>query len=112
MASGKSVQVKGRNAKAMSKVAKYSLIFHAPGATNLDAPSNGDFQTLAGALTAGWENDISGGRSLGVTCGRLPVMGEEDLRRAFARLRAIEGECPDGNRIGCAGQVLREMGLE
>jgi hypothetical protein len=39
-------------------------------------------------------------------------MGEEDLRRAFERLRAIESECPGGNVIACAERVLREMGLE
>jgi hypothetical protein len=63
-------------------------------------------------LTAGWANDASGGRTVGVTYGGLPVMNEEDLRRAFERLRAIEGECPDDNKINCAERVLREMELE
>ncbi len=96
----------------MIKEAKYRLAFNAPRATNFDTPSRIDFQTLAGALTAAWANDTSGGRALAVTYGGMPVMGEEDLRRAFERLRAIEHECPGGNMIGCAGQVLREMGLE
>jgi hypothetical protein len=39
-------------------------------------------------------------------------MSEEDLRRAFARLRAIESECPGSDKIGCVALVLREMGLE
>ena len=96
----------------MSKEAKYRLIFNAPEAVNHDTPSIGDFQSLAGALAAGWTNDISGGRSLSIICGGLAVMREEDLRRAFGRLRAIESECPDNNKIVCAAQVLREMGLE
>ena len=96
----------------MSKEAKYQLVFNSSGDLHADMPSNGDFLTLAGALTAGWANDASGGHSFGVTCGGMPVMGEEDLRRAFERLRAIESECPDNGKIGCAAQVLREMGLE
>jgi hypothetical protein len=39
-------------------------------------------------------------------------MSEEDLRRAFERLRAIESECPGGNVVACAERVLRELGLE
>lgn len=39
-------------------------------------------------------------------------MGEEDLRRAFERLRAIESECPGGNVIAWAERVVRELGLE
>ncbi len=39
-------------------------------------------------------------------------MNEEDLRRAFERLRTIESERPDDNKINCAGRVLREMELE
>ena len=96
----------------MSRETKYRLTFRAPGAPDDGTPSGGDFQTLAGALTMGWVNDGSGGRSLGITCGGMPVMGEDDLRRAFERLRAIESECPGGNVIACAERVLREMGLE
>jgi hypothetical protein len=96
----------------MSREAKYRLAFSAPGAVNPDAPSGGDFQTLAGALTAGWTNDASGGRSHAITFGGMPVMREDDLRRAFERLRALESERPTDNKIGCAAQVLREMGLE
>ena len=96
----------------MSREAKYRLAFIAPKSPEADAPSSGDFQTLAGALSMGWVNDSSGGRSLGIRCGGLPVMGEEDLRRAFELLRAIESECPGGNMIACAERVLREMGLE
>ena len=96
----------------MSKETRYRLVFNPSGDPHADVPSNGDFLTLAGALTAAWDNDTSGGRALGVTYGGMPVMGEEDLRRAFERLRAIESQCPDGNKIGCAVQVLREMGLE
>ena len=96
----------------MSREAKYGRTFRAPGALDDGTPSGGDFQTLAGALTTGWVNDGSGGRSLGIKCGGLPVMGEENLRRAFERLRAIESECPGGNMIACAERVLMEMGLE
>jgi hypothetical protein len=96
----------------MSKEARYRLAYNAPGALTTDAPHRGDFQTLAGALTAGWQNASSGGRTLGVTYGGLPVMGEEDLSHAFELLRAIESECPGDNRINCAERVLREMGLE
>ena len=98
--------------KAMNRGAKYRLDFNAPGAPNPAPSSSGVFQTLAGALIAGWAINSSGGRSLGVTCGGLPVMCEEDLGRAFERLYAIEGECPDSNKVGCAEQVLRELGLE
>ena len=59
----------------MNREAKYRLAFSAPGASQSDAPSGGDFQTLAGALAAAWANDASGGRPLGVTFGGLPVMG-------------------------------------
>jgi len=96
----------------MSRETKYRLAFIAPGALDAGTPSGGDFQTLAGALATAWVNNGSGGRSLGIKCGGLPVMGEEDLGRAFKRLRAIEGECPGGNLIACAERVLREMGLE
>ena len=96
----------------MSREAKYRLAFDAPGAPKLATTSSSDFQTLAGALIAGWGVNIFGGRCLGVTYGGLPVMCEEDLTRAFERLCAIEGECPGGNKIGCAEQVLSEMGLE
>jgi hypothetical protein len=96
----------------MSREAKYRLTVRAPGALEADTSSGGDFQTLAGALTVAWANDSSGGRSLGITCGGMPVMGEEDLRRAFGLLRAAEGECHGGNLIACAGHVLKEMGLE
>lgn len=96
----------------MSRDAKYRLDFNAPGASDLAAQSTGDFQTLAGALIAGWGINIFGGRSLGVTYGGLPVMREEDLTRAFERLYAIESECPDDNKIVCAERVLRELGLE
>ena len=96
----------------MSRETKYRLTFGAPGARHADTPYGGDFQTLAGALTAAWANDASGGRAVGVTYGGLPVMNEEDLRRAFERLRDIKSECPDDNRINCAERVLREMGLE
>ena len=84
----------------------------APGTADAGTPSGGDFQTRAGALTMGLVNDGSGGRSLGITFGGMPVMNKEDLRRAFERLRAIESECPGGNVIACAERVLREMGLE
>ncbi len=96
----------------MSQEAKYRLAFNPPGDLHSDTPSGGVFQTLAGALTAAWASDTSGGRALGVTYGGMPVMGEEDLRWAVERLRAIESECPEDNRIRCAAQVLREMGLE
>jgi hypothetical protein len=96
----------------MSREAKYRLTFRAPKDLEGDTSSGGDFQTLAGALTVAWANDSSGGRSLGITCGGMPVMGEEDLRRAFELLRAAEGECPGGNLIACAGHVLKEMGFE
>ena len=96
----------------MSRETKYRLTFSAPGTHHADAPYSGDFQTLAGALTAGWANDASGGRTVGLTYGGLPVMNEEDLRRAFERLRAIESECPEDNKINCAERVLREMELE
>ena len=96
----------------MSRETRYRLAFMAPGAPDAGTPSGGDFQTLAVALSVGWSNDGSGGRSLGITCGGMPVMNEEDLRRAFERLRAIESECPGGNVIACAERVLREMGLE
>lgn len=96
----------------MSKGTRYRLAFNAPGNLSVDTPSHGDFQTLAGALAAAGANDTSGGRSLGITCGGLPVMGEEDLRWAVERLRAIESECLDSGKIGCAARVLREMGLE
>jgi hypothetical protein len=96
----------------MSRETRYKLTFSAPGAADGGAPSSGGFLTLAGALTTGWVNDGSGGRSLGITCGGLPVMGEEDLRRAFALLRAAESECPGGDMIACAERVLREMGFE
>lgn len=93
----------------MSREAKYRLAFNAPGPPG--PSSSGVFQTLAGALIAGWAVNIFGGRSLGVTYGGLPVMCEEELRRAFERLYAVERECPGDNKIGCAEQVLREMGL-
>ena len=96
----------------MNTVAKYRLAFSPAGAAHSDAPARGDFQTLAGALTAAWASDASGGRPLGVTLGGLPVLGEEDLRRAVERLRAVEGERPDDGKIECAARVLREMGLE
>ena len=96
----------------MLREAKYRLAFNAPGTIQADAPSGGDFQTLAGALAAAWANDVSGGRSFGVTFGGLPVLGEEDLRRAVERLRVIESECPEDGKIGCAARVLRELGLE
>jgi hypothetical protein len=96
----------------MGRETKYRLAFNTPGAVNVGTPSGGDFQTLAGALAMAWVNDGSGGRSLGITCGGLPVMGEEELRRALGRLRAIERECPGANLIACAGRVLRQMGLE
>lgn len=98
--------------KAISREAKYRLDFNAPGASDPAPPSSVVFQTLARALIAGWEINDSGGRSFGITYGGLPVMREDDLRRAFERLHAIEGECPDGNKVGCAEQVLRELGLE
>jgi hypothetical protein len=96
----------------LNRGAKYRLAFSAAGAAHSDAPSNGDFQTLAGALAAAWASDASGGRLLGVTFGGLPVMGAEDLKSAVERLSAIEGECPDDGKIRCAERVLREMGLE
>ena len=96
----------------MSREAKYRLTFRAPKDLAADTSSGGDFQTLAGALTVAWANDSSGGRSLAIKCGGLPVMGEEDLRRAFEHMRAIESECVGGNIIACAERVLREMGLE
>jgi hypothetical protein len=96
----------------MSRETKYRLAYNAPGAADGGSPSGGDFQTLAGALTLAWVNEGAGGRSLGITCGGMPVMGEDDLRRAFERLRAIESECPGDNLIACAGRVLRQMGLE
>jgi len=96
----------------MSNGTRYRLAFHAPGAPDTDAISHGDFQTLAGALAVAWASDTSGCRPLGITCGGLPVMGEEDLKQAIERLRAVESECPDNGKIGCAAHVLREMGLE
>ena len=96
----------------MSREAKYRLTFRAPRDLEADTSSGGDYQTLAGALTVAWANDNSGGRSLAITCGGLPVMGEEDLKRAFEHLRAVESECVGGNLIACAERVLREMGLE
>lgn len=96
----------------MSRATKYRLAFSAPGAVNDEAPYSGDFQTLAGALTAGWASEASGSRVLRVTYRGLPVMSEDDLSRAFELLRAIESECPGDNRINCAERVLREMGLE
>jgi hypothetical protein len=96
----------------MSRETKYKIAFRAPGAVDAGTQSSGGFLTLAGALSMAWVNDGSGGRSLGITCGGMPVMGEEDLRRAFERLRAIESECPGGNVIACAERVLRELGLE
>jgi hypothetical protein len=101
-----------RKLEVMKSETRYRLVFKAPDALDAGATSGGDFQTLAGALSMGWLNDGSGGRSLGITCGGMPVMNEEDLRRAFERLRAIESECPGGNVIACAERVLREMGLE
>jgi hypothetical protein len=62
----------------MSRETKYRLAYNAPGTVVDGAPSSGDFQTLAGALAMAWVNDGSGGRSLGITCGGMPVMGEED----------------------------------
>ncbi len=53
----------------MSRETKYRLTFSVPGAHPADTPYSGDFQTLAGALTAGWANDASGGRTVGVTYG-------------------------------------------
>jgi len=96
----------------MSRETRYRLAFNAPADLHADTTTHGDFQTLAGALAAAWAHDTSGGRPLGITCGGLPVMGEEDLRGAVERLRAIESECPDSGKIGCAAQVLRELGLE
>lgn len=96
----------------MSNGTRYRLTFHAPGAPNADAISHNDFQTLAGALAVAGASETSGCRPLGITCGGLPVMREEDLRRAIERLRAVESECPDNGKIGCAAHVLREMGLE
>ena len=98
--------------EAVSREAKYRLTFRAPGALEADTSSGGDFQTLAGALTVAWAHDNSGGRSLAITCGGLPVMGEAELMCAFGLLRAAESECPGGNIIACAGQVLKEMGFE
>jgi trehalose 6-phosphate synthase/phosphatase len=86
--------------------------FRAPKDLEADTSSGGDFQTLAGALTVAWANDSSGGRALAITCGGLPVMGEDELRRAFEHLRVVESECAGGNLIACAERVLREMGLE
>lgn len=96
----------------MSNATRYRLAFHAPGASDTGAVSHGDFQTLAGALAAAWASETSGCRPLGITCRGLPVMGEEDLRQAVERLRAVERECPDDGQIVCAGHVLRGMGLE
>ena len=91
---------------------KYRLTFRSPKALDADKPSGSDFRTLAGALTVAWANDSSGGRSLAITCGGLPVMGEEDLGRAFERMRVAESESLGGNILACAERVLREMGLE
>jgi len=96
----------------VSRETRYRLTFIAPEAPAAGPPSGGDFRTLAGALTVAWANDSSGGRSLGIKCGGLPVMGEEDLRLAFDLLRAAEGECPGGNLLTCAERVLRKLGLE
>lgn len=96
----------------MSRETRYRLAFDAPGAPAQNAPSGGDFQTLAGTLAAALVMEDSGGSLLGITCGGLPVMNGEDLRAAVARLRAIAGECPDDGMIACAARVLQEVGLE
>lgn len=96
----------------MSNGTRYRLAFNASGAPHADTISHGDFQTLAGALAAAWASHTSGCRPLSITCGGLPVMGEDDLRQAVERLRTVESECPENGKIGCAAHVLREMGLE
>lgn len=96
----------------MSREARYRLTFNAPGAHDPNAPSGGDFQTLAGTLAAALVMEDSGGTLLGVTCGGLPVMSGDDLRDAVGRLRAVANECPGDGMIVCAGRVLRGMGLE
>lgn len=98
--------------EAMSREAKYRLDFDVPGAADLVTRSSSDYQTLAGALVAGWVVNTFGGRPLGVTYGGLPVMREEDLQLAFDRLHATASDCPGENDIGRAARVLREMGLE
>jgi hypothetical protein len=90
---------------------RYRLFFNVPGDRDGDTPPNRDFQTLAGALAAAWANNTSGGHSLSITYSGLPLMGEEDLIWAIERLRAIECECPADGKIGCAVQVISEMGL-
>ena len=86
----------------MNKETRYRLASGASVYARAEVSSHGDFQTLAGALAAAWANAAAGARPLGITCGGLPVMSEEDLRRALERLRAVESECRGDNRIGCA----------
>ena len=92
---------------------RYKLSLNVPGAAAGREPCVRHLSTLAGALAAAWENDSAGGRSLGISHGGLPVLGEDELLRCFERLRAIEGDCPDSSgRIFYAARVLREMNLE
>jgi hypothetical protein len=95
----------------MSVGARYRLIFDAPGDPHPVTPPDVDFRSLADALAAAWTTNTFGGQLLGDTCGLLRVMNGEDLRRAFERLRTLESECPNADEVGCARQVLREMGL-
>ena len=95
----------------MNVEAGYRLIFDAPRDSRPAMPYEGDFRTLVDALAAAWVNNTFDGQLVGVTRGALPVMSGEDVRRAFERLRALEGECPNADEVSCARQVLREMGL-
>lgn len=96
----------------MSTEAKYRFAYTGPADPVPHVASHRDYLTLAGALSTAWTNRLAGGRSLSITRGELPVMSEEELRRAFERLDEVERERPGRHRLDLAEQYLKEMGLE
>ena len=94
----------------MTEGAKYTLSLRVPGAAS-GPPSVRHLLSLAGALASAWDNETAGGKSLGITFEGSPVMSEEELGRCFERMRAMEGERPNGDRVIYAARVLRELRL-